>query len=228
MKTERGVTLLEMLVAVSLVAILSSGMMMALRTSVQAYEKTGKRLEENRRTMGSSQILFNHISSAMAVTAICSVNGGPPTGTVFLTGNATRLRLVSSYSIAEGARGYPQIVEYDVVPSDNGTARLVVREAAYTGPESTTAACAGGIPTGQPYVIADHLAACRFLYHEPYDLNSYLETDWLPVWDRPSMPAAIRIEMKPAAGSAGSLPELGVTVALHVTRDPFAQYEDHF
>ncbi len=227
MKAERGVTLLEMLIAVSLVAMLSTGMMMALRTSVQAYEKTGKRLEDNRRTVGSGQILFNQISSAMAVTALCGVNGGPPAGVSFLNGNATLLRLVSSYSIAEGARGYPQVVEYSVLPSDGGTLRLVVREAAYSGPQSTTAAC-DGLPGAEAYVLADHLASCRFLYHEPYDLNAYVETEWLPAWDRPFLPAAIRVDMKPAAAAAGGLPKLGVTVPLRVTRDPFAQYGDQF
>ena len=231
MKSERGVTLLEMMIAVSLVAMLSTGMMMALRTSVQAYEKTGKRLEENRRTMGSSQILFNQISSAMAVMALCPVNGGPPTGTSFLSGSATQLRLVSSYSIAEGARGTPQVVQYDVVSGESGTVRLVVRELIYTGPQSTTAACtreAAGVRSTESYVLADRLAFCRFLYHEPYDLNAFIETEWLPVWDRPFLPAAIRVEMKAAAAPAGGLPALGLTVPLHVTRDPFAQYEDHF
>jgi prepilin-type N-terminal cleavage/methylation domain-containing protein len=228
LKTERGVTLLEMLIAVSLVALLSTGMMMALRTSVQAYEKTGKRLEENRHTVGGGQILFNQISSAMSVMALCDRgDGGPPAGVSFLNGSAGRLRLVSSYSIAEGARGYPRIVEYNVLAGEGGTVRLVVREAPYTGPQSTTAACAG-IVSNDSYVLADHLASCRFLYHEPYDPNSYLETEWLPVWDRPFLPAAVRIEMKPAGPAAGGLPNLGMTVPLHVTKDPFVEYEDHF
>ena len=73
-KTERGVTLLELLIAISLVALLSTGMMLALRTSVQAYGKTGQRLESNRRTVGREQILSNQIGSAMAVTALCGPN----------------------------------------------------------------------------------------------------------------------------------------------------------
>jgi prepilin-type N-terminal cleavage/methylation domain-containing protein len=230
-RSEQGVTLLELLIAVSLVAILSTGMMLALRTSVQAYGKTGQRLESNRRTVGREQILSSQIGSAMAVMALCPVNGGPPAGVSFLNGSATSLRLVSSYSISEGARGYPQIVEYRVLPADGGTVRLVVHELPYTGPQSTTAACNGtsfADASSGSYVLADHLASCRFLYHEPYDPNAFLETEWLPFWDRPFLPAAIRIEMKSAAPVAGGLPELGLTVPLRVTGDPFAQYEDHF
>jgi hypothetical protein len=139
--------------------------------------------------------------------------------------------LVSSYSIAEGARGYPQILEYRVVPAENGAVRLVVREVAYTGPQSTTAFCSNPIsadPAQGSYVLADHLAYCRFAYHEPYDSNTFLETEWLPLWDRPFLPGAIRVEMKPLAGAAGGLPQVGLTIPLHVTSNPFAQYEDHF
>ena len=247
-RSERGVTLLELLIAVSLVAVLSTGMMLALRTSVQAYEKTGTRLESNRRTVGREQILSNQIGSAMAVMGVCSVNGGPPAPVSFLSGSAAGLRLVTSYSIAEGARGYPQIAEYRVVPAENGdSVRLVVHESPYTGPQSTAAVCAGalfdntasfvdatsasnaaaGASSGW-YVLADHLAFCRFLYHEPYDPTTFLETPWLPLWDRPFLPAAIRVEMQQAAPVAGGLPELGLTVPLRVTRDPFTHFEDHF
>jgi prepilin-type N-terminal cleavage/methylation domain-containing protein len=232
-KTERGVTLLELLIAISLVALLSTGMMLALRTSVQAYGKTGQRLESNRRTVGREQILSNQIGSAMAVTALCGPSGS---GVSFLSGGAAGLRLVSSYSIAEGARGYPQIVEYRVLPAPDGSVRLVVHESAYTGPASTAASCAGAsfndtqLSGSLPgwYVLADRLAFCRFLYHEPYDPTTYLETPWLPLWDRPFLPAAIRIEMKPAGPAAGGLPELGLTVPLRLTSNPFAVYEDHF
>jgi prepilin-type N-terminal cleavage/methylation domain-containing protein len=230
---EQGVTLLELMIAISLVAMLSTGMMLALRTSVQAYGKTGQRLESNRRTVGREQILSNQIGSAMAVTALCGVNGS---GVSFLSGGPAALRLVSSYSITEGARGYPQIVEYRVLPAPDGSVRLVVHESAYTGPASAAAACAGAsfndsqLSGSLPgwYVLADRLAYCRFLYHEPYDPTTYLETAWLPLWDRPFLPAAIRIEMKPAGPAAGGLPELGLTVPLRITINPFTPYEDHF
>ena len=237
---DKGVTLLELLIAISLVAMLSTGMMLALRTSVQAYGKTGQRLESNRRTVGREQILSNQIGSAMAVTALCGGNGGATASVSFLSGSEAGLRLVSSYSIAEGARGYPQIVEYLVLPAPAGGVRLVVHESAYTGPQSAATVCAGA-PLTTPfndtqlsgslpgwYVLADRLAYCRFLYHEPYDPNLYLETPWLPLWDRPFLPAAIRIEMKPAGAAAGGLPELGLTVPLRITINPFTPYEDHF
>ena len=238
-RAENGVTLLELLIAVSLVAILSTGMMVATRSSLLAYQKTSQRLESNRRVVGVEHILSSQLGAAMAVMGVCGANGAPPSTRPFLDGNATHLRLVSSFSIAEGARGYPQIVEYRVLPAAGGGVRLTVSEHAYTGPESTTRFCAGPAPSelapgAEPpvadvaYVLADRLAYCRFSYHEPYDINAFVETDWLPLWNRQLLPAAVRIEMQPAGPVAGGLPQLGLTVPLHVTRDPLAQYEDHF
>lgn len=232
--------------------MLSTGMMVAMRSSVLAYQKTSQRLESNRRVVGVEHILASQLGAAMAMMGLCSLNGGPPSARSFLDGNSTALRLVSSFSIGEGARGYPQIVEYRVLPAEGGGVRLTASEHAYTGPQSTTPFCAGPAPSelaagtappvdvrsvsevqpsavpGATYVLADHLAYCRFAYHEPYDLNAFVETDWLPLWNRQLLPAAVRIEMQPAAPVGGGLPQLGLTVPLHVTRDPLAQYRDQF
>jgi hypothetical protein len=164
------------------------------------------------------------------------------------------LRLVSSYSIAEGSRGYPQIVEYRVIPEERGTVRLVATERPYTGPQSTMPYCgnepappvsafgmgaqsavefsgtpsAAAVLSGGSYVLAEHLAYCRFSYHEPYNPNRFIETPWLPLWDKPLLPAGVRIEMRAAAPNTGGLSVLGVTVPIQVNRDPRMVYVDGY
>jgi len=76
--------------------------------------------------------------------------------------------------------------------------------------------------------LAEHLAYCRFSYHEPYDQNRFLESAWLPLWDKPLLPAGIHIEMRPLVPDAGGLSVLGVTVPIQVTRDPRLVYVDGF
>jgi prepilin-type N-terminal cleavage/methylation domain-containing protein len=234
MRAQRGVTLLEMLIAITLVAGLSTGMLMAMRTSLLTYEKTAGKLESNRRFVKAQQILSSQISAVIPVSGICPAPEGPgiPVPS-FLSGSADRLRLVSSYSIAEGARGYPQIVEYRVLSGDRGSVRLVAMERPYTGPQSMisfcTAAPASATPTTESsYVLADHLAYCRFSYHEPYDQNRFLETSWLPLWDRPVLPAGVRLEMQPVAPERGGLSALGMTIPIQVNRDPAVVYDDGF
>jgi prepilin-type N-terminal cleavage/methylation domain-containing protein len=247
-RSDRGVTLLELMIAITLVAGLSTGMLMAMRTSLLTYEKTAKRLESNRRFVKTQQLLSDQISAVMPVQGACPGDAGQaiviPS---FLSGSENTLRLVSSYSIAEGARGYPQIVEYRVIAEQRGSVRLVATERPYTGPQSTTPYCGGalappvsayefgaqsGAPDGaQPggsYVLAEHLAYCRFSYHEPYDQNRFIETAWLPLWDKPLLPAGVRIEMRPLVPDAGGLSVLGVTVPIQVNRDPRFVYVDGF
>lgn len=241
MRSQKGVTLLELLIAVSLVAILSTGMLFAMRTSVLAYQKTAQRLESNRRIVGIEHILASQLGGAMAVALLCPAPEGPPVATSFLSGNSAMLRLVSSFSIAEGARGYPQIIEYRVLAAAGGGVRLVANEHAYTGPQSTAPYCAvpvsvdlqvAALPpppaASSSYVLADHLAYCRISYHQPYDINTFLETGWVSFWNRPLLPASLRIEMRSSAPLAGGLPQLNVTAPIRVTRDPLTPYEDHF
>lgn len=247
-RTECGVTLIELMIAITLVAGLSTGMLMAMRTSLLTYEKTAKRLESNRRFVKTQQMLSDQISAVMPVQGACPGDAGQIVGIPsFLSGSENSLRLVSSYSIAEGSRGYPQIVEYRVIAEQRGSVRLVVTERPYTGPQSTTLYCGNAPPTsasayefgaqsatqdrtssGGSYVLAEHLAYCRFSYHEPYDRNRFIETPWLPLWDKPLLPAGVRIEMRPVVPNPGGLAVLGVTVPIQVNRDPRLVYGDGF
>jgi len=250
----RGVTLLELMIAITLVAGLSTGMLMAMRTSLLTYDKTAKRLESNRRFVKTQQMLSDQISAVMPVQGACLGDAGQTIGIPsFLSGSEDTLRLVSSYSIAEGARGYPQIVEYRVIAEPRGSVRLVATERPYTGPQSTTPYCgdaqaqpvsafelgarssvelgaaqSAAAAQGGSYVLAEHLAYCRFSYHEPYNQNRFIETPWLPLWDKPLLPAGIRIEMRSAVPDTGGLSVLGVTVPIQVNRDPRVTYVDSF
>ena len=149
---EHGVTLLELMIAITLVAGLSTGMLMAMRTSLLTYEKTSKKLESNRRFVKTQQIISSQIGAVMPVSGMCTPGEGPVVMTPsFLRGSEDMLRLVSSYSIAEGARGYPQIVEYRVIAGERGSVRLVATERPYTGPQSTTAFCVGAAPAATSF-----------------------------------------------------------------------------
>ncbi|HEV2202448.1 MAG TPA: prepilin-type N-terminal cleavage/methylation domain-containing protein [Bryobacteraceae bacterium] len=225
---ERGVTLIELMIAVSLVAVMSVGMLFALRTSVLAYEKTGARLRANREQVSRTQILARELAGAMPVLSLCGVNMTP-----YFMGASDSLHMISSYSVAEGSRGYPQIIEFQVMRSPVAGVQLVVTEQPYTGPFSTTPFCdptggaVSGFSTGAPpFVLADRLASCEFSYHQPVDMLAYQDTGWVPVWKRNVLPAGIRVELTPLATAGGGLPSVAVTVPLRVDRDIFMAYDD--
>ncbi len=214
------------MISITLVAALATGMMMAMRTSLLSLEKINSRLQFNRRVMGMEHILTRQIGGVMPVTSDCGDARVP-----IFNGTPTSLRLVSSYSMAEGARGYPQFDEFQVVPNEGGGLRLIVTEHRYTGPSSTSPFCGGGLiaaPAGVAplaYVVADRLASCTFTYREQIP-DQPPSSNWLASWDRQDLPAAVKIEMAPLDSSPALLPVMNVTVPIHINRQVRNSYDD--
>ena len=76
-----GVTLLELLLAVSLLSLLSTGMLMALHVGVNAMEKSNTRLMDNRRVAGTQRLLEQEIAGFIPVLAECVPDGDRPPAT---------------------------------------------------------------------------------------------------------------------------------------------------
>ncbi len=218
---QKGFTLIELMISITLVAALATGMLMAMRTSLLSMEKVSARLQFNRRVMGMERIVTRQIGGLLPVMSDC---GGRP---LFL-GTSDSLRMVSTYSMEEGARGYPQFDEFRVVKSEEGV-RLVVTEHLYTGPSASAPFCGGQQPatdvTPSSLILADRLATCTFSYREAI-VDTPPSSKWLGSWDRQDLPAAVKIEMTPLDSSPALLPVMNVTVPIHITRQVRAWYED--
>ena len=129
-----------MLIAITLLSLLSVGMLMSMRIGLQAFTKTDARLMENRRVAGAQRILEQQIEGLLPVTAGCAPQGGPGVKFAFFGGTPNTLRLVSGFSLQGGWRGQPQILEMFVIPGEQGRGvRLVVNELPYTGPDERRA-----------------------------------------------------------------------------------------
>ncbi len=219
-RATRGFTLIELMISITLVAALATGMLMAMRTSLLSLEKVNTRLQFNRRFMGMRRVVTRQIGGVMPVMSDCGAGRIP----IFL-GTADSLRMVSSYSMEQGARGYPQFDEFRVVKGDEGL-RLIVTEHLYTGPSSTAPFCTGE-QTISPsaMILADRLANCSFSYREALP-DAFPTSKWLPSWDKADLPGAVKIEMTPLDVSAGGLPVMNVTVPIRITRQVRSWYDD--
>lgn len=236
-----GVTLLELLIAVTLLSALSVGILLSLRVGLNAMEKTNARFLANRRVLGAQRILEQELANLMPASALCLPPTGPPGPSIrFFQGDPDSMRFVTSYSIQGAARGVPVIAELHILPGENGVGvRLVVNEIPWTGPLASGATCMGmildpvsnrplvrfrPIETGpNSFVLADRLATCRFLYREPVAVDQ--PEQWVDRWIRlEEWPTAIRVEMTPLDSDASRLPLLPVTVPVRVNRDPNYSY----
>ena len=219
--SQRGVTLIELMVVITLVSAISTGMLMAMRIGLNTLEKTQTRLEENRRAMSVQQLITRQIGGVMPVMAECG--GARPA----FNGTPDTLHLVTTYSLEEGARGFARVVEYRVLAGPGGF-RLTMREGVYFGPASTAPLCPGNaMPPAQAgaIVLAEDLAYCRFGFHESIP-DSLDAGNWVNEWSRPNLPSAVRVEMAPREFNPARLPMATLHIPIHVNREVLGAYAD--
>ncbi len=242
LRRDAGVTLIELLIAVSLVSFISVGILMAMRVALSAMEKTNSRFMSNRKATGVQKIIESQIAGIMPVTADCRPGGAAPVGRfVMFEGRTDQMRFVSNYSLAEASRGYPRVLEFKVVPGEQGQGvRLVVNERIYGGPFMLGSMCTGFAPGPEgpmlpqfqaidigpaSFVLADKLAYCRIIYRQtipPPELER-----WLPVWPVSDLlPSGIRIEMAPLVADGSRLQVMTVSAAVHVNKWVLGPYAD--
>jgi hypothetical protein len=210
---------------------------------LSALNKSDSKLMANRRVASVERILDQEIEGIMPVRADCQTPSGEQGPTLmFFQGETASMRLASTYSLQQGQRGLPMILEFQVIPGeDDQGVRLVVNEHWYTGPRGAGVYCigVGAGPDGGPpgprfapinigsgsFVLADKLAYCRFSFRDTR--KSPEPPIWLERWIKPVLPNAIRIEMAPLASDAGRLQPVTLTIPIHVTRLPLEPYENN-
>jgi hypothetical protein len=221
------------LIAVSLVSLLSVGMLFAIRVGLGAMQKTNERFTAHRKSASIQRIIESQVGGLMPVVSDC--RGGGMGKFVFFRGLPQTMTFVSTYSLQEASRGYPRILEFSVIAGDRAGVRLIVNVLVYPGPVNAGFLCTGlnaGIPsfsyTGanpSSFVLADNLAYCRFLYRETLPFPE-LEK-WTPAWTNPErLPSGIRIEMAPLAPSPGRLQAATLSVPVRVTKWVLGPYAD--
>jgi len=245
---QSGVTLIEVLVAVTLLSLLTVAMLFAMHIGLNTFAKTNDKLMTDRRVGGAQKILAEEIDGIVPVMAPClgmQLNPDAPPGTGqpfgFFQGQPTVMRLVSDFSLQLGWRGIPQILEFAVVPGEDGRGvRLLVNEIPYTGPPSAGRLCLGyapdpisGLPAPQfapvmagpqSFVLADKLAFCRFSYLTPPQPGQ--PAVWAATWSTMGWPRGVRVEMAPLDPDGTRLQPIAVTAPIRLLRDPQAAYAD--
>jgi prepilin-type N-terminal cleavage/methylation domain-containing protein len=244
-KREAGVTLIEVLIAVTLLSMLSVAMLFAMRTGLNTYIKATDKLMDNRRLAGAHRVLTQQIEGLMPISVPCAGTPQPVLGSFsFFEGESQSMRFVTAFSLQGGWRGQPQIDEFAVVPGEEGRGvRLVVNELPYSGPIEAGRLCTGAVPdpvtrfprpqfapvTAGPasFVLADQLEYCRISYYSPGPPVAGVPVwTWNPQWAAAGWPRAIRIEMAPLAADPSRVQPITVVAPLRLRRNPELTYVD--
>lgn len=237
-RSARGVTLLELLIVITLLSLLSVAMFTAMRIGLSAFTRADSKLMANRKAAGAQRILRSEIEGLVPVFAICAAGDPGSNGTArmpFFGGTPAAVYLVSTFSLQEGWRGQPQILQIFVIPGEDRGVRLVVNEMPYTGPLSAGTFCRVSPQYGlqflpaqarpQSFVLADKLAYGRFAYLAPAAGPTLPET-WQTAWNKPILPLAVRIDMAPLDPDPSEVQPISVTAPIYLLRDPMVSYGD--
>lgn len=234
---ERGITLLELLIALTLVGLIVTGILFAMRIGLNAMERTNARVTEKRRVLGVDRIMHRQITALMPVKVNCAIEPGVSVLVPMFQGEADTMRFVSTYTLNDAARSRPTLLEYHVIPGERGEGvRLIVNELPYEVTRIAPGVCIGTEqspdgPVGRfrpvdigegSFVLADRLARCRFLYKDV--APPPVTEKWVERWNAAHLPLAVRIEVEPLEPESTPVPLMPVTVSLRVDRDPAVFY----
>jgi hypothetical protein len=234
-----GVTLMEVLVAVTLLSLLSTAMVISMRVGLNVFGKANGRLMDNRRVVGAQRVLEQELEGLIPVTSTCA---GMPMRFGFFQGEPVNMRLVTAFSLGAGWRGRPQLAELMVIQGEEGQGvRLVLNEIPYTGSRAAGALCTGAAPdpmlgrlimhflpmqpTPDSFVLADKIAFCRFSYYGP-GRSANDPPVWTAQWPGPGWPMGIRVEMAPLDPAGSRLQPITVVAPMHIVRSTEIEYED--
>ncbi|MCU1326733.1 MAG: hypothetical protein JWN34_2103 [Bryobacterales bacterium] len=244
LKPQAGVTLIEILIAVSLLSLLSVGVLVAMRIALNTMDKTDQHLVRNRRVSNSAKLIENEFAGMIVTRADWRPSPDVVNSLPFLQFEAETMRFVTSYSLQESFRGRAQIAAMQVIPGDrNIGVRLIVNETPYTGAAQAGLMVTGVarnpasglattlfmpvLPGAQSFVLADRLAYCRFSYLEPRPEPPFRV--WRSDWIRSDiMPLGVRIEMAPLEKTLSEVHVTTVTVPVHINRDLVGLYADGY
>lgn len=205
-------TLIEILVAVTLLGILSVGLVTALQVTAGAWSSARNARSQDRRIANANALLHAQFTSVTPVVPQVMQRGIQTVAGPFFQGEPNVMRFVSSYSVTEGVRGGLQIIELQVSPGEEGM-RLLLTQTPYRGPLSVGRFIVGSESLGAPgsvrmlftplqarpdsLIVADRLGGAVFSYLRGSDRVG--EPDrWVPLWDQPQqLPQAIRVDIQP-------------------------------
>jgi len=197
---QAGFTLLELVVALTILVVMAVGVWTALTMCINAWTRGIEAIDLNQRERNSHDLVRKQIASAYPVLPSSigsSVGAQNPilpiiaAGTPIFSGGETSLRFVSPNSLLSVDSAGLVLVTYEVGVDSSNNIFLVQREAPYVGQSVED-----GWFTSSTYVFYN-LKELTFEYYDTRD-GEEEAAEWLTEWDtagKRRLPAAVRISM---------------------------------
>jgi prepilin-type N-terminal cleavage/methylation domain-containing protein len=226
-KDERGFTLMEMVIAVTLVAMMAVGLWAVFRISVSSWSRGTQFIDANQRQRSITDLVKKQMASIYGVIAPIDLKHGGAIYPLF-AGAPSNVQFISLNSLRFQDNPGLTMVSYDVVRDPQGNLALVEREEPYVGldPERETIF---DRKDAQVVTLFDNLSSCVFEYFDPG--TPQRPSQWVKEWnarDAGQMPTAISMTMIARDSRGGLLNRQMVVPILAKAWDPRLQFVNPF
>jgi prepilin-type N-terminal cleavage/methylation domain-containing protein len=181
-----GFTLLEVIVAVTLVAVMAVGLWAIFRITIRSWSRGTEFMDANQRHRSILNLVRKQLASTYGLLAPPSQQTGtvPPgayvagMGSLVFNGTEDSLQFISLNSLQFQESPGLTLVSYEVSQDSGENYALVEKEARYLGqmPEEESS-----LNNSKAIPIFENLSSCLFEYFDPGDAAN--PSQWVREWD---------------------------------------------
>ncbi len=227
LQSERGFTLMEMVISLTIMAIMALALWATFKISVDSWAKGTQFIDNNQRQRSTLDLVKKQVASSFGVLAPIDIQTGGAIYPVF-GGSPTSVQFVSLTSLRFQENPGLTLVSYDAVRDPQGNISLLEREEQYLGLDPTRETIFDRKDT-QVTTLFDNLTEFLFEYYDPGTLER--ASGWVKSWDSKEtgrLPAAISMTMVSRDSKGGLLNKQVVVPVLAKVNDPRLMFVNPF
>jgi general secretion pathway protein J len=190
--SQAGFTLMEMLVAVTLVAVMAVALWAVFGISIRSWSRGTEFMDANQRHRSILNLVRKQMASAHSLSVLENPED-PGSGSPVFSGTSNSLFFLSLNSLQFQESPGLTLVSYGVEQDSDGNYSLVEKEARFTGQVPGEGASAIG---SSPIPIFEKLSSCLFEYFDTGEADN--APQWVQEWDAKNLgrlPLAVSVTM---------------------------------